>query len=321
MQNSFSRLVSLATLVVITLVVGSVSFAQTDPQFVWKWEQGDQYSVNLEQETIVLTTVDKRERQVDNITQLDFHWEVTDVGDDGTATIKQSIKRIRIKTGPPGVAAKTTVDFDTDIKKTATGLSRTLRKQALPLIDVEFTSTISQLGEVTSVTYSDETMELLRALPASTQIRKVFTKEGLQDLYGSAMIVLPASALDAGESWTVKKTVKHPTTMFNRSSNYTFAGIEGTKANFELTTEVTEAAQANGAESNQDSTVVATDASPSLSIKLANYVGDGEFTFDTQAGHLLESEIQSELETKASYQDKAMRTKVSTTIAMKVNKK
>lgn len=281
-----------------------VQSVQAQSDVAWKWKAGDQFDVNLQQESSVVTSVDGRVRQVDNLTILEFSWEVTDVNGDGNATIKQSIKRVRIKTGAPGVVSDTTLDFDTDQPDVRLrGLSKSLREQALPLVGVEFTGVVSSRGEIRDVSFSDETLELLRALPASTQIRKIFSTEGLQSLYGTAMLQLPEELPEEGGTWKVEKTVQHPATQFVRSSEFTFVGVEGSKANFAVETLVTESGSTEGV------------------IQLKSFSGAGEYSMDQQAGHLRESEVRSELETEAAYQDKKMQTKVTTTTAMKVNKK
>lgn len=312
MKNEFVVWTAILLTCFCSIALSSSAIAQTDQTdqidqtdgVQWKWNQGDKFGVALEQESNIVTKVDKRTRQVDNQTIIEFDWNVEAVSDQGIATIKQAIKRIQIKTGAPGEISDTTIDLDTnEPEKRLRGLSKSLRKQALTLIDVEFTSTVSGRGEIQSVDFSPETLELLRAMPATTQIRKMFTAEGLQSLYGTAMLTLPEKKVDPGGSWTVDKTVTNPAAQFKRKSEFTFVESVGDKANFSVVT-----------------TVEAIESS-SPQIRLKSFSGEGEYTLNVDAGHLVKSEVRSELETEAAYQDKKMHTNVSTTTQMKVSKK
>ena len=78
----------------------------------------------------------------------------------------------------------------------------------------------------------------------------------------------------------------------------------------------------NGSGTKEDGTnKTGGNAKPPSLLKLSRFAGSGEYTLLVKEGYLSESEVTSELETQAPYQDKMMNTKITTTTNLKVTKK
>ena len=306
-MNNLANLFQKASVLLIGLVISGASIAiAQDDAVSFKWKSGDKFSLILQQQTVILTDVDNRTRQVDNLTELEFDQKVTDVDDEGVATIEQSFTRIRIKTGPPGVSSDKTIDFDTvEPDKRLTGLSKSLRKQVLPLIGMKFTCQFSPRGEILNVTYDEEMAELLREVPASTQVRQMFTPEGMNDLLGTSWILLPEKKLSAGDQWTTNQSLdRGGSKPMEKTSTYTYNGTSADLAEFTLEMEL----------ASEEST-------PPEGIKLNSFSGSGDFTFNEAAGFLSTGNVTSVLESEANYRDKLIRTTVTTTTSMKADKR
>ena len=276
-----------------------------------KWNVGDEFGITLEQDTVIVTKVDRRNRQVDNLAILELAWTVEKVGDDGTATVKQSIKRLRLRTGPPGISTAETVDFDTALDESVRGLSKNLKKQITPLINVEFSSKISNRGEIVSVDYSEDMMKLLREIPVSMQVRQMFTEEGLQDLFGATLFALPENKVSKDDSWTVEETIQSPIGSMLKTSEHRLASVEGAKAIF---TTQTSGAISNAPEQQTDSS-----KQPSA-IELKDFSSQGELTLNYELGQITQSNVTSEFKTQAPYRDKMINTHITTTTRLTVDK-
>ena len=193
-------LVCLGT-VLLTLITTSL-VAQTPEPFRWKFAQGDAFKVDLSQTSVVTSTVDQRSRKTTNTMQMFMNWNVTEVdNENGTATLAQSIDRITLNMVTPTKGGEKVTKLDTDDTDKNRGLADKLAKQIGPLVGTTISVVLSDRGDIQSVTVPDETMEVLRQAPASMQLRRVFTEQGMKQIIGQSAMTLPADTVDVGQQW------------------------------------------------------------------------------------------------------------------------
>ena len=162
------------------------AIAQSDSP-KWKLNEGDQFAVVLNQTSNSLTKVDSREITVDNSTILEMDWVVTDVNDEGDATIEQSLTRVklsvngfaRIKKGERASPLKD-IGFDTAAPNDVTKDSKTLLKQIQPLIGLKFTVLMAPNGEIKDVSVSKAVSNQLDKMPEARNLKRLFSDKRLE---------------------------------------------------------------------------------------------------------------------------------------------
>ena len=170
-----------------------------------KFKTGDRYEVELESTTEIVSTVDRRSRQIDSRVTLAMSSAVASVDDDGTASMRYTIDGLAVTAGPPGELGDRIVDFDTRAEKEIVrGISRELKSQATGLIGSSFVVTVSAAGETKNVS----AIEMADEASLDPALAKLLNPEALGRLFRSTDIALPAEPVDAGDTWMTSRTIE-----------------------------------------------------------------------------------------------------------------
>ena len=306
-MNTKSSLLTYGLLVsafIVMLLLNSTATAQDAKKFRWKLEAGDEFTVQLVQDTKIKSNIDRRVQEMANKMTLDMDWKVTEVNDENAASVAQTITRIQLQIVTPTKGGSQTISVDTADTTRQKDLAKRLHKQVAALVNTKYNVSMSSRGEMLGVEIPKESLEALRGAPSSLQLRKVLTEEGLKDLFGQSAIVFPEDELTVGGNWNSKTNVANSLGTFEKTNSYSYAGIENKLHRFNIKTDLnkTEAGKA-GSDVNK-------------------FAGSGQLLFDADAGFVTESMIKNEMNTEnKSYKDTTINTVINSNVLMKVSKK
>ena len=218
---------NLLALALAATFIGLVNQSQAQSEAMsWKLAVGDRFKVSLNQNSSALTKVESRKTLIENVTDLEMSWDVVKVTKE-IATIEQAILGISLAVSNPAVPSQA-ISFDTSASeedaKEYSKSSRALFKQIKPLIGMKFNVTMALNGEIKEVTLPPASAEVINQLPDTVRLRQLFSPEGLNAMLGASAFVFPEKPIDAGASWTEKKSVATPLGEFARKRVYTVVG-------------------------------------------------------------------------------------------------
>ena len=303
-------------LVILVLSFASSVHAQDKAALAWKFEKGDTFTVEFEQIQNVLTRIDARDRTLESELMLGVVWEVTDVADDGNATIEQTIERIRVKSGTPGAGVKKVVDIDTAVDARLRGVSRNVLKQVKNLIGLKFVVVMTTDGKVVSVTPDSNVATVVAELPETSALRRVFSAAAMSKLVSDSSFGLPKEAVKKGQSWNEESKIAMQANdgrafSFDRVVKSTINAMDDDSANIDVEVTLTQA-PFSGDNSGSELT------SP---LELTGFTGSGQIDFDRSTGTLTSSAITSEIKTLVVYREDNVKTTIKVTNRMKVVRK
>lgn len=282
----------------------SVTHGQDAEKFRWKLNAGDEFTVQLVQDTKIKSNIDQRVQEMANKMTLDMDWKVTDVNDDNTATIAQTITRIRLQIVTPNEGGSQTIAVDTQDTSRQKELAKRLHKQVIALIDTKYNVSMSDRGGLLGVEIPKASLEALRGAPSSLQLRKVLTEDGLKDLFGQSAIVFPENELAKGDDWDSTAKVENSLGVFEKKNVYKYAGPENGSHRFNIATELNQTADGKAGS------------------KVISFAGSGQLMFNVDAGHVTESTITNKMNTENnSYKETTINTVIDSKVSMKVNRK
>lgn len=288
-----------ASLMLVALAA-SFSFAQDGAQYnlLWNLKPNTQFDVTLAQSSTLESVIDTRKRKVDNQLTLVMSWRISAVDDEGTATMTQELKSIKITTN---AATGGGIQIDTDATVKLKGANAELIKQIQPLIGSTFEVTMDATGKIQSVSIPEATMENLRKLPGSMQLRQLMSSEGLQKIYGQSLVVLPNGDEGKTKSWKRDASIVSSLGNLTRNDEFTVSGWEADTATLTFQSSLGEPTEAKKTET-----------------KIISFEGSGEIAFDRKNGRILGSVVRSEMVTERPYREKkiesTVKTKIETTI-------
>lgn len=276
----------------------------------WNLSKGEQFKTVLNQESVTKTKVDSRETSVISKNEIVMGWNVTDVAENGDATIEQAIESIKLDLGDPALPAKS-IQYDTagDNSKISKS-SKKLLEQVQPLIGLKFEVVMSKLGEIKTVSLPETTSEAINQLPDALNLRSLFTEKGLKDILGAASVVLPKEEFEKDESWTDESKVMLAFGAFNRKRTYTYLGNRKID-------------DREFAEFKIDSSMerLPSDEATASKGKLLSFAGTGTLMLDLERGFFSSCVVNNEAKTEAPYREKKMNTVVTNEITMTISKK
>jgi hypothetical protein len=292
---------------------GSPAYGQA-PALKWKLKPDDQFEVRLVQSSTSKTKVDSRETLMNNSTTIVIDWKVSEVAESGDATIEQSLKSIKLLVGDPAVPSQV-ISYDTALPNVGSKESQELLKQVMPLIGLRFDVVMSPWGEIKAVSLPEETKDVLNQLPATMKLRALFSDQGLKDILGSSVVVLPEQEFKAGDQWTTETVT--PTVFGNvkRKRTYTLVGTKTVDGR-----EFAEFKMVASMEPDENGTEGQTKGA-SLNGSLISFSGTGQLMLDLDGGYFTFSEVQNRVETERPYREKMIQTEVTSRIEMSVQKK
>lgn len=290
------------------LLIANVARAKAqDSQPTWKLQKDDAFDVTLMQSTKITSQVDQRVKDVDNQLTLNMTWNVKSVSDAGNATIEMTIVSVQMTMESMPNAVGKSIEIDTASEAKLKGASAELLKQLNPLMGSVVEFEMSPRGEITNVVVPEATFESLRKAPGSMKLRSLLSSEGIDDLFGQSVVVLPED-LKLNQPWSITNQLKTGFGEFERTHTCTWTGnrkVGDTQlAEIELTT-----------------SVEPIETSAKVEAKLTSFSGGGNLVFDMNQGYFVSSKSTNEMNTEKPYREKQITTKVSTVVEMQIDKK
>lgn len=271
----------------------------------WKFAEGDQWKVRITQVSKTDTRAGIRPVKMTIDMSMDMDWSIQSVKDD-TATITQRFTRIALKMTPSDGKA---VEFDSSSESKRTGISKAIGESVAPLLDVDFFLTVNNRGEFVEVSLSDEAKKKLDSIPKDSNLKSIFTQEGITDLLQQSAVVLPKDAINEGDEWKTKTTAKTPIGELTQNHTYTYVGSnqgdeEGAPAVEKITVTSTldlKAPKTSGSK-----------------ITIKEHTQTGQLLFDADAGRFVETSISQKIVSELPYRNLNIKSTVETSLKMTI---
>lgn len=299
------KLMMFATACVVVCSSVSSALAVQDQSVAWKFKTGDRFQVTFDQESIVTTSFNLIERKIGTEIKLVMEWEVMGVTDEDVATLRQTIQDISmVMTAPTNTGAQE-IKVDSSVEgATKKSVAKDMWAQIKPLIGATFDVQMLANGQVESVDATDETKEVIRTANGSMQLRKLLTPEGLKELFGQSIVVLPKSSFAKGDSWTAARKASTDVGEFSTSETYTFDGeVDRSGTAVQQISVVTETVQDNASDSKN---------------KLIKSEGKGALAFDPAQGIFVGSQFVNDLTFDREYRDSSIKTHTQSNVRMRL---
>lgn len=267
----------------------------------WKFKAGEVLRYAMDQ-TTVSTGQDPEGKEISQTINLvmDMTWTVKAVDPSGSASVVQTIDRIRTTATLP--FGKVTFD-----SKEAAAASSAAGPMFKMLVGAEFTAKLSPLGEATDVKLSEKLLATLREDdPVGAQGQ--FSEAGLKNIIAQMITPLPEAGVDVGETWT--KALAIP------------AGPEGQTRKVEQTFTYKGAdPAAGGAEVVEFSAKFeAPKPDPNVPVTFKKEGATGRVEFDNAAGRITRSTVAEDVEYSMAFQGKDVAQKVKTSRVLTLSK-
>ena len=284
------------------VVLACGSAARADTTLRWKFNKGEKTNYELKMDTTQEMQLGGAPVQIKATQTMDMTWEVVDVGADGTATMNQTIDRIRMEMTLP-VPGQAPLKFDSKDENSAPG-SEEMAKTFRAMVGQPFVLNVTPLGKVTDFKAPPGMLEQLKNSPMK-EASAMFSEEGLKQLLGQIMMQLPAEAVSVGKTWDNTAEIKNPQNgNMVTTTHYSFAGPEERNGKKLDKIDVTVDVKIEGAgEASQ--------------IKVKDNKGVGAVYWDNTAGRPVESTIDSKMTMEMSILGNPTEQLVTTKVVMK----
>ncbi len=186
-------------------LVASWSTAQAETELRWKFKTGEKSNFEMKMEMTQETKAGDMPFTVKISQLMDMTWEVAEVAADGSATMNQTIDRVRMEmTLPQGPAIK----YDTESPDKAPG-TEMLAKMFDAMVGKPFVLRVTPLGTVEDFKAPAGMLEALKNSPMA-QAGGMFSEDGLKQMISQSMLPLPEKAVSEGTTWEKKAEVQTP---------------------------------------------------------------------------------------------------------------
>jgi len=256
----------------ISVISGAATAAEP---LAWKFVEGDTFRTQMVQEMKTTLDLGPGGETTSAVKQtIDMVWEINSVDDEGTASLTQTIDRVRMHITAPGQAE---VHFDTTSEEPAQGFSAMLAPLLKAMTRSPFQVTMTSRGETQAL------LETISQGPAGTLLGSLATEKGFQETMARNLLILPtAEELVEGHQWTTSLQVENQLVgNITALATYEYQGsreIEGQTMEVFVPTLVT---QFEGQEE--------------LTLRVEEQETTGEILFNSAAGHLDSTSIHQSI--------------------------
>lgn len=191
--------------------------AQAQVQLKWKFQQGQKLNLQLAQDMTIAMAVQGQAINQKIRMGMDLAWNVKEVDSQGVATIDQKFSRIRMNMDTPFGK----IEVDTD-KAEHEGPAAQIADQLKPLTQGTITQKMDPSGKVLEVKLDEKATE---ALANNPQFKEMFGEQGMKEMFGQSMVMLPEKAVNMGETWNNSLGAKTPFGEVKLDSQYTYQGM------------------------------------------------------------------------------------------------
>lgn len=292
----------LLVLVVLTVSAGSASVGAATLR--WKFKPGETLRYAMEQKTVTTLKLPGQQLQTTLTQTIDLSWAVKDVAADGTADVSWTIDRMRTRIeSAVGAFAYDSKDEKAPEGPVAAALVPTLKV----LVGAQFPFKVNPQGELSDVKVPEKVAQALRdAGPATSGSSSTFSEEGLKNMIIQSSLALPREDIAEGTTWSKQTKVPSPPIgTMTLDKTFTYLGPDPQAANIErigLATKI-------GVEPQPDT---------NIKFEIDAQEAKGDFSFDNEAGRIVNSEMLEKLETTANFMNMEIHQTVDTNTRMKL---
>ncbi len=306
--------------VLVIFLLASICAGRANAQTTslrWKFAKSDQFDIAIEQTTQLETEADLVKQNIETSSAVTFRWLVQELDAKGIAQIDMVIQSVQLKVTMPVSNGIRTLEVDTAAPPEAKpDVQETEMLQNLQaLLGKTIRIQVTDRGEIISVDLDAATKESLRLAPQSMQIRQMLTDDGLRELFASGAPMFPENEIKTGESWTVVKDFANPAGQFRREQKLTWMGNE-TYDN--VSQEKIDVTARLSLLSPAPSPALSNELATKLAIKSQNTAGT--IWFDSEKGMITAGAVKSTLVTESPYRDKAIVTRITSQVELKVSR-
>lgn len=245
----------------------------------WKFREGQRLNYTISQTMDMQMTVMGMDARSRIAQTMDMEWVVRGVAEDGTATIGQTLRRVRFKMDGGALAGR--FEYDSEKKEEIEGpVAAATAKTYDALVGGEFTVKMTPLGNVRVVELPRTFTDLLEDDPTLTSQPGALTGDTFKQLMSQSGVVFPKEPVKEGETWTNKVEINAPFGRINLESRMESLGTEK---------QVDRALEKIAVSPRMS--IKATERSP-FTIELTSFDGSGTVLFDNAAGHIVESTLK-----------------------------
>ena len=259
----------------------------------WKFKPGETLHYTMDQKTVTTAKLPGGHEIKTTLNQtIEMSWAVKSVDEAGKAEMVQTLDRIRDQVEAPVGSFL----FDSKEAKEPEGLIAAARVPLFKaLLGAPIAFKMSALGEPSDVKVPDKVAQALRDLgPAAAGAGAMFSEEGLREMIAQASLILPQDDLVEGKSWSRQiKNVIPPIGTMIIDATYRYdgpapaLGPDAVKIGLVTKVEIQRAeADANAANAG--------------ALKIRSQKSQGTYNFDTNAGHILDSNLSEVIEVGAT---------------------
>lgn len=248
--------------------------AQTPLQ--WKFTPGESLYYSVVQDRQLSTVVDGGVTEETMARTTDFTLVVESLLPNGSARIRQSVDRIRLK----AQSQRGKVDFDSNSSDAQAGNLTVLDPTLGRLVGTVFTFTLGPLGKITDVEATDATKKRFRDIP---NVEAVLDPKALRAIIPVVML-FPETPPETGGTWTETMETSDPI-LGKRSITVTYK-LEGI---------VEQDGRALQQIAVDQAVTLAPKPNPLVKVSLKDARAQGTALFDNQAGRLVEREVKEDL--------------------------
>jgi hypothetical protein len=279
-RQATRRILRALCFLAIPLLLASASTARADTELRWKFKAGDKTHYAMKTDVTQDTKAGGMPFQVKIMQTMDMTWDVAEVADDGTATLNQTIDRVRMEMTLPQAGAPQ-IKYDSQAKEKAPG-TEMLSKVFDVIVGKPFVMKVTSLGKVLEMQAPDGVVQAFKNMPAGQG--GMFSEDGLKQMISQSMLPLPEEAVAVGTTWEKSAEMQAPP--FGKQvtvTQYKFAGdgeVNGKKVDkIDVTMDIK-------LEAGDD---------PNTKFKLKDNKAGGEIHWDNSAGQPAQSRIDSKM--------------------------
>jgi hypothetical protein len=271
------RPASLTWLAALLVLAGASAAKAQDgakPELRWTFQPGQTLRYEFHQSSDLKVSANGQSQDRTNNLTIGLSWKVRSVADDGTATIEQTIDRVRaeVKAGDQSIL------YDSAENTSEGPGASSLAGLYGAALGSPYELKLTPDGRVTEARVPDEVAEALRGSPfqALADGGSVFSSDGLKNMFGQVLPRLPESGREPGESWTGQLELPSGPLLMNLDSEYTRADPEAGAARIA---------------SKIHTTIKAKPGVP-LTVEVKSQTGEGDYLFDPAAGKLRSTAVK-----------------------------
>ncbi|MFO0946329.1 MAG: DUF6263 family protein [Planctomycetota bacterium] len=254
----------------------TVAPADAQAPLTWKFTPGESLYYSVVQDRHLSTIVDGNTTEETMVRTTDFTLVVDSILPNGSARVRQTVDRIRLKAASP----RGKVDFDSNSTDNQAANITILDPTLGRMVGTAFQFTLSPLGKITDVEATEATKNRFRDLPNAEAI---LDPKALKAII-PVVLLFPEKPPEMGGTWTEK--IETSDAILGKRSILLTYKLEGI---------VERDGRALQQIAVDQSVTLTPKVNPLVKVSLKDARSQGTALFDNQAGRLVEREVKEDL--------------------------